>query len=64
MAKRKTIIKGRLFVAIPFKTEAEKARFEAASAARLDVTTGQFLLEMINFYLDRHEQKTDKAHEN
>lgn len=57
MANRKKIINARLFVAIPFKSEDEKARFESASAAREDLTTGQFLLEMINFYLDRHEQK-------
>lgn len=62
MANRKKIINARLFVAIPFKSEDEKARFEAASAAREDLTTGQFLLEIIKDYLDRHEQKDDKTH--
>lgn len=57
MANRKKIINARLFVAIPFKSEDEKARFEAASAARKDLTTGQFLLEIVKDYLDRHEQK-------
>ena len=61
MANRKKIINARLFVAIPFKSEDEKARFEAASAAREDLTTGQFLLEIIKDYLDRHEQKDDKT---
>lgn len=61
MANRKKIINARLFVAIPFKSADEKARFEAARAAREDLTTGQFLLEIIKDYLDRHEQKCDKA---
>lgn len=62
MARRKKIINARLFVAIPFKSEDEKARFEAASAAREDLTTGQFLLEIIKDYLDRHAKKGDKTH--
>lgn len=62
MANRKKIINARLFVAIPFKSEDEKARFEAASAAREDLTTGQFLLEIIKDYLDRHDKKSDKTH--
>lgn len=57
MAKRKKVINARLFVAVPFRTEDEKARFEAASAAREDLTTGEFLLEIIKDYLDRNDKK-------
>lgn len=55
--ERRKVMKGRYFVAIPFRTDADRQLLDEALAARPDLTAGQVILEALKVYQSAEKNK-------